>query len=125
MISEKEFKEYRAMMEAIIAKGTELGDMELLSDEDKAEYIRLSKCVAEYEDAYYPLPGRVSTLLTDTIKEKMREKGVNQKQTAKLLGISESRVSDLLCGKRKLNLNIAKRLRDNLGLSADFILDMA
>ena len=53
----------------------------------------------------------------------MEEKGVNQKQAAKLLGISESRVSDLLNGKRKLNLNIAKRLRDNFGISADFIFD--
>ena len=58
MISEKEFKECRARMEVIIAKGAELGDMELLSEEDKAEYILLSKSVAEYEDAYYPLPGR-------------------------------------------------------------------
>lgn len=123
--NEKEFKCYRDEMEVIISKGTELGDMELLPDADKAEYIRLSDAIAEYEAAYYPLPGRVSTLLTDTIKERMSEMGVNQKQTAKLLGISESRVSDLLCGKRKLNLNIAKKLRDNLGLSADFILDMA
>lgn len=125
MISEKEYNESRAKMEDIISRGTELGDMELLCDEDKAEYTRLVGLVDEYENAYYPLPGYSSTLLTDAIKEKMVEKGVNQRQTAKLLGISESRVSDLLSGKRKLNLNIAKRLRDNLGLSADFILDMA
>ena len=121
---EKEFNDYRADLEIIIAKGTQLGSMELLPEEDLNELDRLTDAIAEYEAAYYPLPGRVSTLLTDTIKEKMKEKGVNQRQTAKLLGISESRVSDLLCGKRKLNLNIAKRLRDNLGLSADFILDM-
>lgn len=125
MISEKEYNECRAKMEDIISRGTELGDMELLCDEDKEEYTRLVGLVDEYENAYYPLPGYSSTLLTDAIKEKMVEKGVNQRQTAKLLGISESRVSDLLSGKRKLNLNIAKRLRDNLGLSADFILDMA
>lgn len=125
MISEKEYNECRAKMEVIISKGTELGDMELLCEEDKAEYIRLANLVDEYENAYYPLPGYSSTLLTDAIREKMVEKGVNQRQTAKLLGISESRVSDLLSGKRKLNLNIAKRLRDNLGLPADFILDMA
>lgn len=123
--SEKDYQDYRANMEIIIAKGTQLGDMELLSDEDKKEFIHLSQAVAEYEAAYYPLPGKVSTLLTDTIREKMEEKGVNQKQTAKLLGISESRVSDLLNGRRKLNLNIAKRLRDNLGISADLILDFA
>lgn len=121
--SEKEYNDYRANMEIIIAKGTKLGDMKLLSDEDKQEFVQLSRAIAEYEAAYHPLPGKVSTLLTDTVRKKMEEKGVNQKQAAKLLGISESRVSDLLNGKRKLNLNIAKRLRDNFGISADFIFD--
>lgn len=124
MKTEKEYQDFRAKMEIIINKGTVLGDMELLSDEDKKDFIQLSRAVAEYEASYHPLPGKVSTLL-DAIREKMEEKGVNQKQTAKLLGISESRVSDLLNGRRKLNLNIAKRLRDNFGISADLILDCA
>ena len=123
--NEKEYKDYRANMEIIIAKGTKLGDMELLSEEDKDEFIQLSRAIAEYEAAYHPLPGKVSTLLTDTIREKLEEKGVNQKQAAKLLGISESRISDLLNGKRKLNINMAKKLRDYLGISADLILDYA
>lgn len=123
--NEKEYQDFRANMEIIINKGTKLGDMELLSDEDKNEFIQLSRAIAEYEAAYHPLPGKISTLLTDAIREKMEEKGINQKQTAKLLGISESRVSDLLNGRRKLNLNIAKRLRDNFGISADLILDCA
>lgn len=120
--SEKEFMDYRERMEVITSKGTRLGDMELLSAEDKAEYIRLSDAIAEYEAAYYPLPGRVSTVLTDTIREKMQEKKVNQKQTAKILGISESRLSDLLNGRRKINFNIAKRLYFGLEIPADFIL---
>ena len=39
--TEKEFRAYQADMESIIAKGTSLGDMELLSEEDKAKYIAL------------------------------------------------------------------------------------
>lgn len=60
--NEKEFKEFRAELELIIAKGSALGDMELLSYEDKAEFVRLTDAIEEYEAAYYPLPGRVSTL---------------------------------------------------------------
>lgn len=123
--SEKEFRDYQANLEIIISKGTKIGGMELLSAEELDEMDRLTEAIEEYEAAYYPLPGMVSTLLTDTIREKMEEKGVNQRQTAKLLGISESRVSDLLNGRRKLNLNIAKRLRDHFGISADLILDCA
>ena len=53
----------------------------------------------------------------------MVDKKIKQKEAAKLLGISESRVSELLNGKRALNLNIAKRLRDSFGIPADFIFD--
>ena len=122
--NEKEFNDYKANLEIIIAKGTDLGSMEFLSKEDLDEFDRLTDAIAEYEAAYYPLPGRVSTLLVCAIKEKMKEKGINQKRAAELLSISEKHISDLLCGKGKLDLNIVKRLRDNFGLSADFILDM-
>lgn len=125
ILSDKEFRECRARMEVIISKGTRLGDMELLSDEEKREYTNLSSAIAVYEAEYHPLPWVVSPKITNAIREKMSERGVNQKEVAKLLGISESRISDLLGGRRRLNLNIAKKLRDNLGISADFILDYA
>lgn len=53
----------------------------------------------------------------------MESKHIKQKEAARMLGISESRISELLNGKRTLNLNIAKRLRDCFGIPADFILD--
>lgn len=121
--TEKEFHAFQKEMEEITAKGTSLGDMELLSQEDKERYIILSQSISEWEAAYYPLPGRVSTLITDAIRNKMESENLKQKETAKRLGISESRVSDILSGRRPLNLNIVKRLRDNLGIPADFILD--
>lgn len=60
--NEVEFRKFRSELELIIAKGAALGDMEFLSAEDKAEFIRLTDAIEEYESAYYPLPGRVSTL---------------------------------------------------------------
>lgn len=121
--TEKEFRAYQAEKESLIAKGTSLGDMELLSEEDKTRYIALSQAISEWEAAYYPLPGRVSTLITDAIRAKMEAENLKQKEAAKRLGVSESRVSDILNGRRPLNLNIVKRLRDNFNIPADFILD--
>lgn len=118
-----QYKEYKNAMEVIITKGTELGDMELLSQTDKDEFIRLTDAIHEWESAYHPLPGKVSTLITDEIKRRMESKQIKQKEAARMLGISESRISELLNGKRTLNLNIAKRLRDCFGIPADFILD--
>ena len=121
--TEKEFRACQAEMESITAKGTALGDMELLSEEDKTRYISLSQAISEWEAAYHPLPGRVSTLITDAIRAKMEAGNLKQKETAKCLGVSESRLSDILNGRRPLILNMVKRLRDNFGIPADFILD--
>ena len=59
---EKEYQDYVASKEILIAKGTKLGDMELLSEEDKRIYSRLAGAIHEYEAAYHPLPGKISTL---------------------------------------------------------------
>ncbi|MDR0295295.1 MAG: helix-turn-helix domain-containing protein, partial [Prevotellaceae bacterium] len=75
------------------------------------------------ESAYHPLQGRVSTIIVAEIVRKMREKHLKQKNVAQMLGVSESRISDLMHGKRPLNLQIVKRLRNELGISADFILN--
>ena len=60
----RKYKDYEARMEKLIGRGTELGDMELLSPEEKAEFTMLSEALDEYGRAYHPLPGRMSTLLT-------------------------------------------------------------
>lgn len=121
--NDAQYREYKEAMEVIITKGTKLGDMELLSQSDKEDFIRLTDAIHEWESAYHPLPGKVSSLITDEIKKQMDNKKIKQKEAARMLGISESRVSELLNGKRGLNLNIAKRLRDCFGIPADFILD--
>ena len=121
--SDSQYREYKSKLEVLIQKGTELGDMELLSQEDKEDFICLTDAIYEWEAAYHPLPGKVSTIITDAIKERMNVGNIKQKDAAKKLGVSESRVSELLSGKRALNLSMVKRLRDNFGISPDFILD--
>ena len=121
--SDSQYREYKKEMEVLIQKGTKLGDMELLSEADKEEFVRLTDAIYEWEAAYHPLPGKVSTVITDAIKQRMSIGNIKQKDAAKKLGVSESRVSELLSGRRSLNLNMVKRLRDDFGISADFILD--
>ena len=87
------------------------------------EYKQISDAIIEYEAAYHPLPGRVSAIITNEIVRRMEEKHLKQKNVAQILGISESRMSDLLHGKRPLNLRIVKKLRDELDIPADFILN--
>jgi len=54
--NEKEYRDICQQMNKIIGKGTELGDMELLSEADKSEYVRLSEMVRKWESVHYPFP---------------------------------------------------------------------
>ena len=78
--------------------------------------------IKEWEDIYYPTPIIVSPLVKK-IEERMSALNLKQRDTAKLLGISEGRMSELLSGKRRVSIRIAKRLRDSLNINSDFILD--
>ena|SRR5659263_412814 len=110
-------------LELITKRGTDLGDMDLLSDIEKAEYSLLANKIHEWEKVNYPLPVGVSPVITAMVKEKLLELNLKQRDAASLLGISEARMSDLLKGKRGINIRLARKLRDGLGIPADFILD--
>ena len=120
--NEKEYKDYEARAEALIQHGTEIGDMELLSEEEKAEFSRLSEALDEYGSAYHPLPGQMSTLLTDAILTQVKEKGLKQKEAAQMIGISSTMFSDLIHGRRSLSFEVARKIHKVLGVPADVVL---
>ncbi len=120
--NEKEYKTYEARVERLMERGTELGDMELLSPEEKTEFTMLSEALDEYGRAYHPLPGRMSTLLTDAILNQVKERNLKQKDAARMIGISATTFSDLLHGRRPLSFDIARNLYKVLGVPADVVL---
>ena len=120
--SEKEYQDYEARAEALMQRGTDLGDMELLSDEDKAEFMQLSEALDEYGSAYHPLPGQMSTLLTNAIITQVKANGLKQKDAARMIGISSTMFSDLIHGRRSLNFDVARRIHKILGVPADVVL---
>lgn len=122
--NEKEYLYACGLMNAIIGKGTELGDMELLSEADKNEYIQLSGMVRKWESIHYPFPIPANTLIAE-IRKKMIEQNLKQKEAAEKIGIDESRMSEIMRGKRKINLNIAKKLNTELHIPADIILEFS
>jgi len=119
----KQFAIYKEKSELLLKQICQYEDENKIPNEIVDEYKQISDAIIEYETAYHPLPGRVSTIVTREIEKRMEEKHLKQKNVAQILGISESRVSDLLHGKRPLNLRLVKRLRDGLDIPADFILN--
>ena len=120
--NEKEYKDYEIRVEKLIERGTALGDMELLSSDEKAEFSMLSEALDEYGRAYHPLPGRMSTLLSDAILNQVKERGLKQKDAAKMIGVSATMFSDLLHGRRSMSFDIARNLHKVLGVPAEVVL---
>ncbi|MCR5818653.1 MAG: helix-turn-helix domain-containing protein [Prevotella sp.] len=120
--NEKEYKKFENRMEVLIQHGTELGDMDLLSEKEKEEFMMLSEALDEYGSAYHPLPGQMSTLLTDAILTQVKEKGLKQKEAAQMIGISPTFFSDLLHGRRTLSFEVARTIHKVLGIPAEVVL---
>lgn len=115
----KEYLQALAVIETYLTKGSAN-----LTETDLAELQRLSLLVERHEDEEYPMPVEPATL-PEMIRLRMFQQNMKQRDTARALGISETRLSEVLTGKRKVNMDLAKRLYDKLHIRAEYILKTA
>lgn len=127
LTTRKEYDEIKAKVEALIAEATDKGMLEPEMDNEYTRQISdLSKLMAQYEDEYMEiLPLREKTPLIRSIEEYFYAHNMKQKEGAQFLGINESVFSQILSGKRRITMPIAKRLHSKLGINADMILKYA
>jgi len=88
-------------------------------DKNFIELDLLSELVADYEAIYYPV--RMPTL-QEVLKSSMREHGLTQIALAKMLGISVSRINEILSGKCNPTFKVAQQLHKRLQIDANLIL---
>ncbi len=110
-------------IEVLLQKSTE-GGLALLSENEKDKLALLSLKAEKFEDSIPLLPIKAPSTIAEMIRLKMFEMNIKQKQLAKLLEVSEARVSEILSGKRKLTFDLAKKLHYKLKIEADFILQV-
>jgi HTH-type transcriptional regulator/antitoxin HigA len=85
-----------------------------------AKFIKASNIVEKYEEMHYPI-GLPS--LVDVIRLRMAELHLKNKDLAKMLGITPSRISEYLNGKRDITLKVARGLQQKLNIDSDIILN--
>ena len=89
------------------------------SDKNFVELDLLSDLVADYETAHYPV--RVPTL-PEVVKSSMNERGLTQVALAAMLGISVSRINEILTGKCTPTFKVAQKLHKQLQIDANLLL---
>ena len=119
---EKKYNEIEERMEALLAKGTQLGGMDFLSEVEKGELKVLSEAAYDWECEVDPHPWRVKPSLIAAIKVAFRQKGYKQKEAAKAIGVSTTALSDILHGRRAINFEVARNIYHNLGVPANVVL---
>ena len=123
--NDSEHEVIASKIEGLLKKSSSNGGFSALSEEETLLLKNLSLLVEEYEDnQLHFMPIKAPKTLIEMIRFKMYEMNIKQKQLAKLLEMSEARISELLNGKRKLNLEIAKKLHRKLNIDAKFLLEV-
>ena len=120
-----DYQQLIAQIETFLQKATAGGGFNALSSDEVTELAQLSEWAEAYEDSIPLMPIKVPQSIPEMIEFKMYEKKMKQREMAQLLEVAETRLSEILRGKRRVNLDMAKTLRTKLKIDADFILEHA
>ena len=110
---------YNAAMQRIEELLKVVTDETPVTDPNYQELDILSDMVEEYEDIHYPI-GKPE--LADVIRLRMYERNLTQAAVAQLLGISPSRMSELMHGKMEPSYQLSRRLCTKLSIEPSVVL---
>jgi HTH-type transcriptional regulator/antitoxin HigA len=65
----------------------------------------------------------IKTTIVNLLEGIMQEKRLNQSEFYRMLEISDSVLSEILHGKKKINLNIARKIHNKLHIDGNLILE--
>ncbi len=111
LTSNEEYAHALGLIEACLKKATDQGGFASLSSAEDNELERLTLLASRYEKKIKLQPIEQPKTLPEMIRLKMFLMGLNQKQLAKLLDVTPSRISELLNGKMQcLTFRLAVKL---------------
>ena len=91
-------------------------------DVRSVELVLLSNLVADYEDEHYPVK---KPTLIETLKLRMFEMGLSQSALASMLGMNQSKLSEIMSGKCEPTLKQARTIAKELNISPAIILGVS
>lgn len=122
-ITKKAFEVAESKMFDLLTLTTTKGGFDHLSAKEKILLKKYTKIVNEYENENFtiPMPQTVQGL----IELKMYEKKLKQKELAKLLNTTDTKLSEIMHHKRKPSLNFLKAMHEVLGIDGNLLLKIA
>lgn len=112
-------KQYEAAMKRIDELLDVVSDDTPEDDIRCVELVLLSNLVADYEDEHYPI---AKPSLIDVLKLRMYEMGLSQCALAAMLGMNQSKLSEIISGKCEPTLKQARIIAQKLNISPAVVL---
>lgn len=116
-MKKKEYQQYYQRMEELLSILTTKGK---LTKKLQEELDVVSERVATYEEEHFPFK---PDNLIEMIELRMYQRKLKQKDLAKILETTPSRISELLNGKRDLTMDLARGLYKKLNVDPKLILN--
>ena len=113
--TEKEYNATMKKIDALMKKGENN-----LTDKEAGELRNLALVAQAYEKSIYTIPAPQT--LEGLIELKMYEHKLKQKELAKLLGIGEPKLSQIMSKKRKPDVAFLKAAHKHLGIDGNVLL---
>lgn len=122
-VNKKDFEIAEAKMTELLNIATEKGGFDQLSSKQNSALQKYTEIVKRYEDATFtiPMPQTVQGL----IELKMYERKLKQKELAKLLNTTDTKLSEIMNNKRKPSLSFIKAMNEVLGIDGNLLLKIA
>lgn len=89
------------------------------NDVRSVELVLLSNLVADYEDEHYPIQ---KPTLIEILKLRMFEMDLSQSALASMLGMNQSKISEIISGKSEPTLKQARKISQELNISPAIVL---
>lgn len=113
-----EFAEKR--MNELLAMVTNKGGFEKLAPSEQIELNTITQLVKSYEESHYTIP--LPQTLQGLISLKMYENNWKQKDLAKKLKTTETKLSEIMNNKRKPSVSFIKAIHVILGIDGNLLL---
>lgn len=118
IVTEKDYNATMKKIDALMKKGENN-----LSNKEAEEIRKLALAAQKYEKSIYTIPAPKT--LEGIIELKMYERKLKQKELAKLLGIGEPKLSQIMSKKRKPDVAFLKAAHRHLGIDGNILLEFA
>lgn len=121
-ITKKEFEAAEKKMNDLLAIVNKKGGFDYLTKKESTDLDTYTQIVKEYESKHYsiPLPKTVQGI----IELKMFEKKLKQKELAKMLNTTDTKLSEIMHNKRKPSISFLKAMHQILGIDGNLLLEI-